>query len=70
MTNDDFNPWEDNKRLEELEEELRARALLSPSDAAWDNSGSKSQPVNPASARYPPPYDLGESVKRDGGDEE
>jgi hypothetical protein len=66
MTDDDLTPWEENERLEKIEEVLWARGLPSPSDAA----GGKSQIVNPASTTYPPPYDAGKSVEPDkGGDD-
>ena len=32
----ELTPWEQKEKLEEMEEELRARGLPSPSDAVWD----------------------------------
>lgn len=64
MTDNDLTPWEEKERLEELEEELRARGLPSPSDAVWDEGDSKKRIVDPASAPYPPPYDPGPSAER------
>lgn len=69
MTDHDLTPWEEKERLEELEEELRARGLPSPSDAVWDDSDNKNQIVDPASTTYPPPYDPGPSVKPDDEDD-
>ena len=67
---DDLTPWEQKERLEEIEEELRARGFPKPSDAVWDD-GDKNRIVNPMSAPYPPPYDAGRSVKPDvDGDED
>ena len=66
MPHDELTPWEQKEKLEELEEELRARGLPSPSDAVWDDGDSKSQIVNPTSAPYPPPYDPGKSIDVDG----
>ena len=70
MTDEELTPWEQKEKLEELEEELRARGLPSPSDAEWDH-GNKNRIVNPMSTPYPPPYDPGPSVKPDvdGGDD-
>ncbi len=62
---DDLTPWEEKERLEELEEELRARELPSPSDVVWDDGYNKNQIVDPASTLYPPTYDPGPSVKPD-----
>lgn len=66
---DELSPWEQKEKLEELEEELRARGFPSPSDAVWDDGGGKSQIVNPMSTTYPPPYDPGPSVKPDVDDD-
>jgi hypothetical protein len=62
MTDEELTPWEQKEKLEELEEELRARGLPSPSDSVWDH-GDQNRIVNPMSTPYPPPYDPGPSTK-------